>query len=390
MTHHMAIQKVVIIGGGMGGMTLALALRRAGIACTVHEKYDHFQHMQTAFLIWSYAAQHLEALGVPMTKVAAPLETLEVHGRKGSTICEMPVGEVSRSHGGDSYEVNRLRLAQAMAELVGDDLRMGSCCVDVQTVVGTDRAVATFEDGSTDEGDLVVGCDGAHSAVRSVLHPDVDLDMFGSGGWIAVIDGLPEGLLPNRQMEFWQQGVKAGIADIGNGESRWYVAMNGAEPSSTHPASIKDVLAAIPKAHPTLKAAIESTRDDQLVITRAGDLLALEPWYRGRVVMLGDAAHAISPYAGMGACTAIIDAVHLAALVAQCTDIDAMLETFQADRKPISDAVITKSRGGLELSASHSHFKAWIRDLKMSHIPPAAMRSIVTAMVCGEETQAAR
>jgi 2-polyprenyl-6-methoxyphenol hydroxylase-like FAD-dependent oxidoreductase len=377
------IKRIVIIGGGIGGMTLGLALRRAGIPFVIHEKYDHFQHLTTAFLIWSYAAKELLALHVPMDAVAAPLETLEVHGRTGSIICEMPVGEISRRHGAESYEVNRKRLAMAMADMLGEDLNMGSCCTGVETL--DDRAVATFADGSTDEGDVIVGCDGASSTVRRILHPNAELDMFGSGGWIAVIGEHPEGLQPNTQMEFWQPGVKAGIADIGNGECRWYVAMHSSMPSRESAPLIEHVKAAMPNAHPVLQAAMDATPDDRLVLTFAGDLLALDPWFAGRVVMLGDSAHATSPYAGMGACTAIVDAVDLAARLQACTTVGVTLQAFQDARKPVSDAVITKSRGGLDLAASHSHFKAWIRDLKFSHIPPKAMDSIVTTMVCGEE-----
>ena len=378
------INRVIIIGGGIGGMTLALALRQRGLECVVHEKYDHFQHLRTAFLIWSYAAKELTALGVPMDDVAASLEILEVHGHKGSTLCQMPIGEVSRAHGGESYEVNRLRLAKAMAGLLGDDLRMGSCCIGATTE--GDRAVATFADGSTDEGDLVVGCDGANSVVRRVLHPDAELEMFGSGGWIAVLDGHPDGLAANCQMEFWHRGLKAGLADIGNGECRWYVAMNGDVPDKAAPPTAADAFAALPDdAHPTLKAAINATRDEEVVLTFAGDLLALEPWFKGRVVMLGDAAHATSPYAGMGACTAIIDAVVLAEMVASCTDVAPMLQAFQDQRKPVSDRVITTSRDGLDLAANHSRLKNWIRDFKLSHIPESAMEKIVTPMVTGKE-----
>lgn len=381
-----APKRILIIGGGIGGMALGLALRQRGIEFIVHEKYDHFQHLRSAFLIWSYAAKELINLDVPMHDVAAPLETLEIHGRKGSVVCEMPIGRVSRAHGCDSFEVNRLRLAKAMAEMLGDDLRMGSCCDDVQTNNG--MATAMFTDGSTDEGDLVVGCDGAHSAVRQVLHPDASLKMFGSGGWIAVLDGHPDGLLPNRQMEFWQPGVKAGLADIGNNECRWYVAMNGTVPDMHAKPTLAQVHEALPDAHASLQAAIDATPEDQLVLTQAGDLLALEPWFKGRVVMLGDAAHATSPYAGMGACTAIRDAVVLADMLAEGGDMETTLQAFQDCRKPISDAVISNSRKGLDLSASHSRLKAWIRDMKFSHIPDSAMNGIVESMVCEQKLDA--
>ena len=99
--------KVLIIGGGIAGLTLALALKKHGIPVTVHEKYNHFQNQKTGFLIWSYAIKILQDLGVPVDEVGAPLEAFRIHGRKGRFVCEMPIGSVSRLHGANSYEINR-------------------------------------------------------------------------------------------------------------------------------------------------------------------------------------------------------------------------------------------------------------------------------------------
>ena len=78
--------KIVIIGGGIGGLTLALALKKRGISVTVHEKSDHQQNKQTGFLIWSYAIELLQKLDVPVHQVGTPLEVFEIHGRTGQKV----------------------------------------------------------------------------------------------------------------------------------------------------------------------------------------------------------------------------------------------------------------------------------------------------------------
>ena len=373
------MKKVLIIGGGIAGLTLALSLKKLGIPVVIHEKYNHYQNQKTGFLIWSYAIKILQDLGVPVDEVGAPLEAFRIHGRKGRFVCEMPIGSVSRLHGANSYEINRYRLSELLSKMVGDDLLLGSECISVSSIEG--QAIATFADGSSDQGDILIACDGSNSVVRKFIHPGVQLRMLGSGGWISVIDQrLP--LLPlNTQMEFWQPGVKAGVADLGHGETRWYVAFKNYIPSADE--SKKDQILNRMKPLPEIiMSCLECTDEDQMVPTQAGDLLALSPWYRDRVLMIGDAAHATSPYAGMGACSAIADAALLADLIGSGRSVPAIFQDFQAVRKHAADSVIKESRRGLNLSTC-GELKGWVRDWMFMNMPEKKLNQIMADMVTG-------
>lgn len=373
------MKKVLIIGGGIAGLTLSLSLKKLGIPVVIHEKYNHYQNQKTGFLIWSYAIKILQDLGVPVDEVGAPLEAFRIHGRKGRFVCEMPIGSVSRLHGANSYEINRYRLSELLSKMVGDDLLLGSECISVSSI--EDQAIATFADGSSDQGDILIACDGSNSVVRKFIHPGVQLRMLGSGGWISVIDQrLP--LLPlNTQMEFWQPGVKAGVADLGHGETRWYVAFKNYIPSADE--SKKDQILNRMKPLPEMiMSCLECTDEDQMVPTQAGDLLALSPWYRDRVLMIGDAAHATSPYAGMGACSAIADAALLADLIGSGRSVPAIFQDFQAVRKHAADSVIKESRRGLNLSTC-GELKGWVRDWMFMNMPEKKLNQIMTDMVTG-------
>ena len=142
-----SIQRVAIIGGGVAGLTLAIALKRKGFTVSVHEKYSHDQCHATGFLIWSYAIKILQDLDVPIDACGAPLEVFRMHGRKGRALVDMPIGPISRRHGADSYEVNRLRLHRTLAAMVGGDLKLGHDCISVRSEA--DHANATFADGSS-------------------------------------------------------------------------------------------------------------------------------------------------------------------------------------------------------------------------------------------------
>ena len=373
------MKKVLVIGGGIAGLTLALALKKVGISVVVHEKYNHYQNQKTGFLIWSYAIKILQDLGVPVNEVGAPLEAFRIHGRKGRFVCEMPIGSVSRLHGANSYEVNRYRLSELLSRMVGEDLIFGSECISASSV--DDQAIATFADGSSDQGDILIACDGSNSVVRKFIHPGVQLRMLGSGGWISVINQRPSLLPLNTQMEYWQPGVKAGVADLGHGEMRWYVAFKNYIPSEVE--SKKDQIINRMKPLPEMiKSCLECTDEDQMVPTQAGDLLALSPWYRDRVLMIGDAAHATSPYAGMGACSAIADAAFLADLIASGRSVPAIFQDFQAVRKPAADSVIKESRRGLDVSTC-GDLKAWVRDWMFMNMPEKKWNQIMSDMVTG-------
>ena len=172
----------------------------------------------------------MQDLGIPIGEAGAPLELFQIHGRKGRFVCEMPIGSVSRLHGANNYEINRYRLSELLSRMVGDDLILGSECISVSSL--EEKAIATFADGSSDQGDILIACDGSNSVVRTFIHPGVQLKMLGSGGWISVINKRPSLLPLNTQMEFWQPGVKAGVADLGHGETRWYVAFKNYIPSA--------------------------------------------------------------------------------------------------------------------------------------------------------------
>lgn len=374
------LKRAVIIGGGIGGLTLALALRKKGVEAKVFEKHDHYQNHRTGFLIWSYAIKVLQELDVPVEKVGAALEVFEIYGRQGQELAQMPIGQVSRESGADSYEINRLRLIKWMSDMVGPDLAPGKNCVSVETF--EDRAVAHFEDGSSAEGDVVIGCDGAHSTVRKFIHENAELNMFNAGGWIAVIDQHPKDLKPNRHMDFWEPAIKAGVADIGNGEARWYVGMDGALPNPDR-GKKEQIIEAVPVLPKVIQQCLDLTEEKDMVPVMGGDLLALQPWFKGRVLILGDAAHATSPYVGMGACAAIADCRCLAELTDDCTDMTEMFQRFQDDRKPITDGIIKHSRDSLHMSSGRSKLKNWFRDLKLQHIPDKQMHKIVGDMVNG-------
>lgn len=379
------MEKVVIVGGGVGGLTAALALQTAGVEVDVHEKFPHPASRATGFTLWSYAIEELMKLGLDdPARIGSPIEVTEIHNQKGDLIEAMPVGDVSRSLGAPSCDVRRPDLQAVLGELLGDGVvRIGSECVDVELGDGT--ATAVLADGSRATGDLVVGADGAHSVTRDKVAPGARRRYSGFASWGGVLDGFEHELLqPNRHVEVWARGSKGGVADVGGGSVRWYVTHRAPAGTAGEPVDKDRVLAHIEGWYPLLRAAAEAADPASTVTTEAWDMDPIDSWFEGRLVLLGDSAHLTTPFAAMGACMTIQDAVNLVSHLTSNGSVAEALSAYQADRKARDEDVVKKGRHMGKLSQMHSPLGCWLRDELFEHMGEKQTRAVAEEMAKGE------
>jgi 2-polyprenyl-6-methoxyphenol hydroxylase-like FAD-dependent oxidoreductase len=378
------LERVVVVGGGVGGLTTALALKKAGVEVEVHEKYPQLAGRATGFTLWSYAIKHLQDLGLDdPTRIGSPIEVTEIHNQKGDLIEEMPVGEVSAKLGAPSCDVNRRDLQRVAIEMLGDDIvHMGSECVDVE--LDGDTATAVLADGRRAEGSLVIGADGAHSVTRGKVAPDAKLNYSGFSGWGGVLDGFEHELMKrHRHIEVWARGSKGGVADIGNGAVRWYVTRRGPA-GEEGPVDKAEILEHIDGWYELLRAAVEAADPASIVTTEAWDMEPIERWFDGRLVLLGDSAHLTTPFASMGACMTIDDAVHLVGHLTAASTVEDALSAYQEDRKKRDEDTVKEARKMGKLQQIHSHVVSWLRDEAFEHAPPDKMRQVTEELAKGE------
>lgn len=377
------VSRVVVAGGGIGGLAVALALTRAGVEVEVHEKHGHLQSRATGFTIWSYAIRRLLDLGVDpdtLARLGSAIELTEIRSRHGRLIQRLPVGEVSRRLGAPTYDIQRHGLQEALIEALGaEHVKMGSEVVGIEQDAGS--ASAVLADGSRATGDVVIGADGAHSTLRdAVAGRHLPLHYSGFSGWGAVIPFTHE-LLPERHhVEIWEKGSKGGVADVGGGRARWYV-MNRTPAGGTS-VSKEEVLAHVDGWYELLPAAVRQTPEEAIVRTEAWDLAPLDSWVDGRVVLLGDAAHATTPFAAMGACMAIEDAEALGRLLLD-HPYDTAFAAFEQDRKKRAEEVVKHGRAMGRISQLQSTIALWLRDEFLAHVPPPKQAEIAEEMASG-------
>ena len=378
-------ERVIVVGGGVGGMTVALALHRAGIPVEIHERHDSFQHHTTGFTIWSHAVASLLKLGVSLGSAGQPIEQTEIRNQAGELICQMPVGKISRSLGADSYEMQRDAMLKAIAaELPDGTLHWDSECVGIEEVSG--QACVRMADGSQHQVDLVIGADGIHSVTREAVAGKVALRPSGYCGAAAVIQFSHPDCPPHTHIDVWGHGGKAGIADIGQGQLRWYTTWK--VPRKQHGPqagrrSKAELLAHLENWYGPIGDIVRATPESQIRQNIPSDIPPITRWFRGRVVLLGDAAHATTPFAAMGANMAIEDAGELADLIVGCDHVEQAHEQFQSLRKKRTEGIVKHGRFMARMTQLHSPLAAWLRDQAFLHMPAEEIDKVTKEMASG-------
>jgi 2-polyprenyl-6-methoxyphenol hydroxylase-like FAD-dependent oxidoreductase len=221
-------------------------------------------------------------------------------------------------------------------------LRLGARCVGVAQ--DAEGATVSLADGSTEHGDLVVGADGLHSQVRTVLVGDGRPRYSGYTAWRAVVPldrSLADRLRPG---ESWGRGCLFGVAMLGGSQAYWWASARTGEGVGGSPAEEK---AAVERRfriwHDPIPELIDATLEQAIVRTCQYDRPPLRHWSAGRVGLLGDAAHPMLASLGQGACQAIEDAAALGDAVGAGADVTSALRAYGVRRAPRAAAVARRS-----------------------------------------------
>jgi 2-polyprenyl-6-methoxyphenol hydroxylase-like FAD-dependent oxidoreductase len=311
--------RAMIVGAGIGGLTAAIALRRAGVDATVFERAGEIRAVGAGILLAANAVSALGEIGLSddVRRLGTPASAGRILTWRGKTLTEVPVGELETRVGAPSAAVHRADLQELLLRHLGEkNVRLGAECSGFeQDDVGVNVG---FADGSQESGDLLIGADGLRSTVRTALFGPEKPRYAGYTAWRAVVrPGRP--LLPwGTGFESWGRGARFGCAHIGDGRVYWFATRNAPEgerdgPPGSPSGPKASLMGLFGGWHHPIPALIAETDEEGI---RRDDLYDREPlsgsWGRGRVTLLGDAAHPSTPNLGQGACQAIEDAVALA------------------------------------------------------------------------------
>lgn len=362
-------RRALIVGGGIGGLTAAIALRSVGLEVVVFERAAELREVGAAITLWPNAVEVLRRLGVGEAVEAAGVVQTEGGLRtwRGAGLAAVALGPL--------VVVHRASLQTALhGALDRDVLQLGVECSAVDQ--DADRALVRFADARCLQGDLVIGADGLRSSVRAAAFGN-DLPRYsGYTAWRGVVP-LDERLASRiRPAESWGGGALFGITRLGGSQVYWYASARIAEESGGSATDEKaELLRRFERWHDPIPALIDATAAEGILRTRLYDRPPLARWSVGRVALLGDAAHPMLPNLGQGACEAIEDAAVLAEELSRSVEVEPALEAYDRRRRARAAMLARRSRQLARIAHLHNPVAVGLRNAVLRTVPPAAFLS---------------
>ncbi|HRO36792.1 FAD-dependent oxidoreductase [Thauera sp.] len=330
------IKNALIVGGGFSGMSAAIQLRKRGIDVDLVEIDAGWRSYGAGISIGGATLRAFRTLGILSRFLDEGFagDGTDLHTRDGHLLAQLPTPRIAGDDVPGNGAVMRPVLAKILADktlAVGTKVRLGCTITTLeQDAEGVDVA---FSDGTRGRYDLVIAADGLYSKMRERLLPDAPKPRYsGQGVWRAVLPRLPD---VNRTLLWVSDTVKVGLNPVSRDEM--YLFVNEIRPTNEHvpPTEFLPRLRALldPFAAPLVQQARALLNEDSLIIFRPLEgLLVPQPWYHGRVVLIGDTVHATTPHLASGACIGIEDAIVLAEELGYADSLAVALERFQSRR----------------------------------------------------------
>lgn len=328
--------RVLIIGGGFSGMAAAMQLRKAGAAVDLVEIDPGWRSYGAGISLGGATLRAFGALGVldAFLERGAASDGVDLFTPGGGKIASIPTPRLAGADVPGGGAILRPALAAIFAQatrLSGANVRLGASFARLEQ---TDEAVeAELTDGSRGTYDLVIGADGLNSKTRAVIFPDAPQPRYvGQCVWRAVLPRPPE---VERAMMWLGEKAKPGLNPVSRDQMYMFVTEDRPNNDRIEASQFLPLLSALiaPFTASAMQFVKEKLSEDSQIVYRPLESLLLpRPWSRGRIVLIGDAAHATTPHLASGACIGIEDAIVLAEELEKAPSVCDALAAFEERR----------------------------------------------------------
>jgi 2-polyprenyl-6-methoxyphenol hydroxylase-like FAD-dependent oxidoreductase len=361
--------KALIAGAGIAGLATGIALRQAGHDVEIYERSWELSEIGAGLMIWPNGTRSLEAIAVEIQGLT--VHQMSIRSWRGRRVSELPIDAIAKRHSAEVTFVHRADLQTALANRFGrDGLHLGAQIGRFQD--DGVRVTVTIPDG-TASGDFLVGADGLRSVVRRQLLGDGDPVYLGSTVWRGVVgsEGIP--LRSGEGVNWIGPGAEFLAFHLGGERIYWAGVTKEPRGEAPGPGGHKeDLLRRFGGWAEPVAALIAATEDGAILRNDMYDRPPARRWSRGRVTLVGDAAHPMAPNAGQGACQALEDAVALAESIGQAPDLAAAFDLYERRRRRRANRVVMMSRQGSRSVQIENPLLCALRD-GLGRLVPSAM-----------------
>ena len=371
--------KVLEAGAGIGGLSAAIALRRAGFEAAVIKRAPELGGVGAGLLLAANAQKALGRLGLAgaFATLGAPASAFRIRSWDGGLLADNPAGELEKKIGTPSVAVHRADLQALLIRAAGEGtLRLGA---EVEGFEQDEAGVAVYLAGGGEErSDLLVGADGLRSNVRASLFGPEGPRYVGYTAWRAVVEPGEELLPWGTGFESWGRGARFGCAHIGGGRIYWFATQNAPEGEKDDPPGgptgpRATLLQNFGTWHSPIGDLIRAADEDAILRT---DIYDREPlggrWGWCRVTLLGDAAHPMTPDLGQGAAQALEDTVVLARCLQEAGATADALWRYERLRSTRTAMVVRRSRRLGRVGQLENPLLCVLRNRALAMTPPKA------------------
>lgn len=391
--------RIAIIGGGIGGLTAAIALRQFGFEPEVFEQAPLLLDVGAAIAIWPNAMRTLQVLGLgqKILENAGEMNEIQWLDKNGRAINRVRIKEPNSTQTAPAVALHRADLQETLLQaLPTTSVHLGSSLVDFTQK--EESVVANFANGNSFEADYLIAADGIHSRVRTELLDEIPPKYRGYTVWRGIASINPASIPRGTAIELHGRGKRFGLGPVGSGKLGWWAAANAANTSAKLEERSADrktwkqgenVAPRIPQEtrndllryfdgwyRPAIQL-IEATPSSSILKTGAFDRPANTTWGNNRVTLLGDAIHPTTPNLGQGGCMAIEDALILARCFEKYDASETALRAYEKARYRRTATIAKYSRWYGAVGQWENIFATTMRRSALSLVPETVARRLM-------------
>jgi FAD-dependent urate hydroxylase len=340
--------KAIIIGAGIGGLTTAIALKRAGYQIEVYDRVKELRPVGAGISLWSNGVKVMNWLGLgdEIQKIGGEMNRMTYLSKENELLNDIDLLPLIDQVGQRPYPVSRSELQSMLLEQLGKEhVTLETKCIGAKEE--NNQVTAIFEDGSTATGDVLIAADGVRSVLRNYVTQQQPEPRYADYvNWNGLVDASPELADKHSWVIYVGDGKRASMMPVGGDRFYYFFGVPMAKGTVVEPQDRRDELAKLFQGWPEpVQNLIQQLNPLETNRLEIHDLDPLEKLARGRVVLVGDAGHATTPTLGQGGCQAMEDAEILCRyLVTTNISVEDALQRYESARKERTARLVLKAR----------------------------------------------